>query len=538
MPQLNKFKVKAFRTAAGTVANLETEIAVMVERGEVLTVLPGVGKGVSGVLTELVQTGALHSLEERLTNADPTVRELLEYPLLDPAKLKRAYQKLEISNLEELKAALLNGSALEKLGKRLEFQLKQALLNAPRQLLSDAEPIAEAIATALRKVAGVAQVAITGDVRRGEDTVGSISLLVNTKDVDAVKSRLARHGEVAEILDADQSQVELQLKNGLPGRIKFAESKQWGIELIKETGSALHLKALADAGHDLSSNQFVSGSFSDESAVYRAVNLTLIDPELREGRGEIEAAATGKLPQLITFENLRGDLHSHTTSSDGANTLEEMARAAKAKGYSYLGISDHSVNLKITNGLSSERLLEQIKIIDQLNGKLTGIQLLKSAEVDILEDGALDYPDEVLNELDYTICSIHSRFSKSLKEQTERILRAMDNRHFNILGHATGRLLLKREPYDLDIERIFNHAKASGCYFEINASPDRLDLNDEHAKMAKDLGTKIAINTDAHSIRELDFMPCGVTQARRGWLTADDVLNTRSWEELRKLLKR
>ena len=228
----------------------------------------------------------------------------------------------------------------------------------------------------------------------------------------------------------------------------------------------------------------------------------------------------------------------HTTASDGANSVAEMVEAARQKGYEYIAITDHSQSLKITNGLTEKRLLQQIKQIDKLNARLDDFQVLKSAEVDILQDGTLDYSDAVLKELDLTICSIHSRFGLTKQQQTERILRAMDNRYFNILGHATGRLLLKREAYELDIEKIINHAKATGCYFEINSSPDRLDLSDEHAKLAKDRGIKIAINTDAHSTAELDFISAGLNQARRAWLEPSDVLNALPWTKLKKLLRR
>jgi DNA polymerase (family 10) len=277
---------------------------------------------------------------------------------------------------------------------------------------------------------------------------------------------------------------------------------------------------------------------SDETAVYEGIGLRFVEPELREGRGEVESARSGTLPRLITQQDLRGDLHMHSIASDGAHTIEEMAEAAKARGYSYIAITDHSQSLKIARGVSERNLRQQLRDIDRLNAKLRGIVVLKSAEVDILEDGSLDYDDSLLKELDLTICSIHSIFRLDKAKQTNRILRAMDNAYFNILGHPTGRLLLRREGYGLDFDRIIRHARERGCIFEINSNPNRLDLSDEQARIVKDDGVMIAINTDAHSIAELDFISGGINQARRGWLEPHNVLNTLSLTELRQYLQR
>lgn len=272
--------------------------------------------------------------------------------------------------------------------------------------------------------------------------------------------------------------------------------------------------------------------------LYAALSLPYIPPELREGRGEVDAARNGRLPALIGADHLRGDLHAHTTASDGTNSIAEMAAAAQARGYRYIGITDHSKSLRIARGLTETQLRQQLDAIDALNADLKGFVVLKSAEVDILEDGTLDYPDTVLRELDYTICSIHSHFRRTKSQQTARILRAMDNPYFTILGHATGRLLLHREGYELDMNRLIAHAKQAGCFFEINSSPNRLDLSDEHARLAKEAGVKIAINTDAHSIAELRFISAGLNQARRAWLEPTDVLNTLPLSNLRRAFRR
>jgi DNA polymerase (family X) len=321
-------------------------------------------------------------------------------------------------------------------------------------------------------------------------------------------------------------------------------ANDWGASLVLRTGSHSHLSDLQQlAVRDKlelpwMSPDVKSGLIARENQVYGKLGLDFIEPELREGRGEVQAAASGTLPSLVKLADLQGDLHMHTTASDGANSISEMAHAARRKGYHYIAITDHSQSLKITNGLSEKRLLEHIEKIDAFNTRQNAIVVLKSAEVDILQDGTLDYSNAVLKELDFTICSIHSRFALNNEQQTERIIRAMDNRYFNILGHPTGRLLLKREGYELDIDRLITHAKSTGCYFEINSSPDRLDLSDEHARLAKEAGIQIAINTDAHSIAELNFMEAGINQARRAWLEPRDVLNALPLEKLMARFRR
>jgi DNA polymerase (family 10) len=317
----------------------------------------------------------------------------------------------------------------------------------------------------------------------------------------------------------------------------MSDGKNWGLSLIRHTGSKAHLKKLVAATGSLISFE-TEGSFATECSFYDNFGISFIEPELREGLEEVRQARRGTLPPLITEEDIQGDLHMHTEASDGSNSIGQMATAAQDAGYAYIGISDHSQSLKIAGGVSEEKLWAQIRKIDQLNKHLDGIRVLKSAEVDILADGTLDYSDELLHELDYTVCSIHSRFAFGREKQTERILRAMDNRFFTILGHATGRLLLKRPGYEIDMERIAVHAKETGCFFEINSSPDRLDLSAENARVAAGLGILIAISTDAHSIHEFGTIRYGIEQARRAGLERTSVLNCQPLEQLTELFKR
>jgi len=319
------------------------------------------------------------------------------------------------------------------------------------------------------------------------------------------------------------------LSAGVRLRIQLATKENWGTVLISSTGSKAHLKKL---------NGGRLPAMETEEAIYRTFGLSYIEPELREGHDEIALAARNELPKLVTAAGIRGELHAHSTSSDGADSIEDMAHAAKARGYEYIGITDHSQSLKIARGLPIEDLWQQIRFIDALNSRLNGIRVLKSAEVDILADGSLDYPDDLLQELDYTVCSIHSRFALNKAQQTERILRAMDNPNFDILGHATGRLILKRPGYEIDIDRVILHAHARGCFFEINSSPDRLDLSAENARLAREAGVKIAISTDAHSTGEFDLVRYGIDQARRAGLESSSVLNCLPLHSLLSLFRR
>ena len=422
--------------------------------------------------------------------------------------------------------------------------MRQGLSDRRRALLWSVEELAEKIESYLGGLSEVTQVSPVGSLRRQQETVGDLNFLVAGPSAASISKRFAQFGAVQSWEAEGRSLRRYKLSSGFTVSLRWTKPEEWGLWLILTTGSGDHIRQLAARGKAkklaLTSAALTRNGtkLSQEKAIYAAFGLKFIEPELREGRGEIEAAANRQLPELVKLEQLRGDLHMHTTASDGANSIAEMAEAARQRGYEYIAITDHSQSLKITNGLTESRLLQHIEAIDKLNSRLKGFRILKSAEVDILEDGSLDYSNAVLQRLDLTICSIHSRFALGKQQQTERILRAMDNPNFNILGHATGRLLLSREGYEGDIERILDHAKASGCMFEINSSPNRLDLSDENAKLAKQAGIKIAINTDAHSIRELDFISAGIHQARRAWLEPADVLNTYPLTQLKKFLKR
>jgi len=519
----NPYKIKAYRRAAKSIRSLSESLEELVRADADLTQYAGIGKGIAAAIRELVESGSLRKAETLRAQMSPEVAAISAYPRLDPARVLRIYKKLGIGTVEELKEKLEAGEIAAKLGARMDAHVRQALMESQEMLLYDAEPVARSLEDFLLAQRFALRVEAAGDYRRRVEVISDLRFLVETEDFPALAEKLERFGGRTERL----SDGSFRLSSGILLHVQAADARNWGRELIRTTGSAAHLKKLGRLKN-----------LSEEAEVYRALGLSFIPPELREGLDEIELARENALPVLVTLADIRGELHAHSTSSDGANSIEQMARAARKKGYEYLGITDHSQSLKIARGLPEEELWKQIRHIDKLNAASADIRILKSAEVDILADGSLDYSDALLKELDYTVCSIHSRFGLGKAEQTERILRAMDNRYFTILGHATGRLLLKRPGYEIDIDRVIEQARANGCFFEINSSPDRLDLPWMQAKLAAQAGVKIAVSTDAHSTRECDLIRYGLDQARRAGLGKDAVLNTRSWAELSRLTRR
>ena len=390
------------------------------------------------------------------------------------------------------------------------------------------------------------KVVAAGSYRRRRETVGDLDILVTCKKDSPVMDRFVDYSEIDEVVSKGDTRSTVYLRSGVQVDLRVVQEVSYGAALHYFTGSKAHNIAVRKLGQKKSLKINEYGVFKDddriagktEEEVYEQVDLPYIEPELREDRGEIEAAQKDRLPRLITLDDIRGDLHMHTEATDGRCPLEEMVDKAKDLGYAYIAVTDHSQRVTMAKGLDARRLREQLEAIDELNEKLSGITVLKGIEVDILEDGSLDLPDEVLKELDLTVCSVHYNRNLSRKKQTERIIRAMDNPCFSILGHPTGRLINERQAYEVDIERIIEAAGERGCFLELDAQPSRLDLADTHCRLAKDRGVKIAISTDAHHLAGLDYMRLGISQARRGWLEPDDVINTRSLKELKKLLKR
>ncbi|HEX2855375.1 MAG TPA: PHP domain-containing protein [Opitutaceae bacterium] len=534
----NPFKVRAYRRAADTVAGLSESVDGMVRAGGDLTRFSGIGKGIAAALREMVLSGKGEQLELSLAAAPPHLAALNEYPRLDPERVIRVYKTLGISTLSQLKEKFEAGVVAVKFGQAMHEHFRQAFSQTHQILLSEADELAVRVRRYLLERCGVTRVELIGEVRRRVEIVGELAFLIAADELRAVTACLRKYGGGIDPVEATENDATFQLPDSILVTLQRAEPRHWGLSLIVGTGSPAHLEELDKPGGALVKLAKSAAGFPDEAKAYRAMGLAWIPPELREGRNEVTLARRDELPELVAATDIRGDLHAHTTASDGSHTIEQMAAAAAAKGYEYLGITDHSQSLKIARGVSVPDLRRQIKRIDALNAKGLGIRLLKSAEVDILADGSLDYPDELLAELDYTVCSIHSRFRLGRTEQTERLLRAMDHPAFTMLGHATGRLLLRRPGYDLDFERVIAHAKAAGCFFEINATPDRLDLSAENVRLATAAGVKVAICTDAHHVRELDNLSYGIDVARRGGVEKAMVLNAMPWTKLRPSLAR
>jgi DNA polymerase (family 10) len=522
----NSFRVKAWRRAARTIRTLGESFDELVRNDADLTQYPGIGNGIASAIREIVHTGTLRQLETLRGQATPERAALAEYPGLDAKLALRIFRKLGIGDIESLREALASGEIARAVGARAALSVQRALAEKTEFLLYETDPIAEAVEKFLLERCRATRVEVAGDFRRRVETISELCFLIEAPDFAGVCRWMEEFGGGTIPLSVKSREALFQLPAGLALRLVQADSSDWGSALVRATGSAKHLRQLAQRGCK-PAHLAVAG----EAEVYRSCGLDFIEPELREGWGGLEA-----IPALVTVADIRGEMHAHTTASDGRNTIGQMAAEARRRGYEYIGITDHSQSLKIAGGLTEEQLWEQIREIDQWNERLDGIRVLKSAEVDIRVDGALDYPDELLRELDYTVCSIHSRFGLGKEEQTERVLRAMDNPYFTILGHATGRLLLKRPGYELDMKRIVRQAADRGCFFEINSSPDRLDLPAEHVRAAAAAGIRIVINTDAHSLRDFRLTRYGIDVARRAGLSRQQVLNTLSFAELGPLL--
>jgi DNA polymerase (family X) len=554
-------RYRSYEKVADLLDGLPERIEDLATDDKKLKALPGVGDGMAEHIREILKTGDYSLRKKLLKKYPPTILDLLDLQSLGPKKVAFLWSNFKVATVEGVQKLAKEGKLrdLPGFGEKSELNILKAaeqfkdLAGSGRVRINVADEAAQKLVAYIAK-AGEAVESVTpaGSLRRGRETIGDIDLLVTMrpghdkqKDIDAVASHTLKYSEIKQELAHGENKVSFLLNEGLQVDVRLLEKKSFGAALLYFTGSKAHNVALRGRANamgwtlneyaltTLKGGKVVAGKTEEE--IYAKLKLEYIEPELREMTGEIEAAETGKLPKLVKLADIRGDLQMHTTASDGKNSIEEMGKAARELGYDYIALTDHSQAVTVANGLDEKRTLEQIKKIHA--AKVPGIKLLAGSEVDIKKDGTLDLEDYVLAELDVVVCSVHSYMNMERAEMTERLLRAIDNPYTQIIAHPTGRLVLRREPFDYDMEAVLDACAKHGVVMECNAYPDRLDLRDVHLRMAKQRGVKIVISTDSHTTRNLLFMKYGVETARRGWIEKKDVINTLPLEEFLAALR-
>lgn len=549
----NPFRIRAYRNAARTIGTLGTPVeTILKNNGHALEELPGIGTDLAGKISKMCRTGELPLLAQLTRKTPESLVAMLRIPGVGPKRAKLIYRKLHVKTLGQLGKAARAGrlSELRGMGKTLEETILRGIdqdkAHVARVPLAEAEAYIRPLVEKLRATPGAEQVDVAGSFRRRRETLGDVDILVASSHASAVADAFFGYDDVKQVLARGKTKCSVVLRSGLQVDLRIVPRSSYGAALHYFTGSKPHNIAVRLLGvkRHLKINEY--GIFRGtrqiggrtEPEVFKSVGIPWIPPELRENCGEIEAAREGRLPTLIELADICGDLQMHTDATDGENTLAEMVAACAARGYQYIAITDHTKAVRVAGGLTKAGFHKQSHAIDAIRKRVSKPVVLKGAEVDILEDGSLDLDDEALAELDIVIVSVHSRFNMSKAEMTRRIVRALQHARVHILGHPTGRLIGKREPYPVDMPDIIKAARDHGVMLEINAQPDRLDLNDVNVQMARAAGVKLVINTDAHRIQELECMRYGVDQARRGWCEAKDVANTYHLKAFKKLLER
>jgi DNA polymerase (family 10) len=552
-----KYRVLAYSTAAKAIRESPVSVAELSAQGQA-TEIPGVGKTLAEKIAALLETGEIPAAVKLKAKFPPTLIEVTRVPGVGPKTARRLFEELEISSMEDLKAAAEGEKIrdVKGLGPKAEENILASLerLGEPgegpgRLLLSKVKPIAEELAAALREHPVANRVEVAGSVRRWAETCKDIDIIATAEEPAALAEHLAEHALIAAAGKPGPNGVRAQTHNGVSVDLRIVPPAAFGNLLQHFTGSQAHNVQLREeaVGRGLSVSEYgiteaESGDVETceaEAEVYQRLGYAYIEPELREGRGELKAAREGKLPDLVEIGEIKGDLHSHTTLSDGRNSLDEMAEAARDRGYQYLAITDHSASHGFGDHVTAERLwerIEEVRVWNKGSGQ-RGFRLLVGSEINIGLDGTLDYPDDLVAALDWVVASVHTSFSVSEKEMTERVLTAIENPDVDCIGHLTGRLIGRREPYGIDVEAVAEAAARTGTMVEINGNPNRRDLSDRHARLAVEAGVKIVLNTDAHGVDTLDNMAYAVATARRAWLTAADIANTRGWGDFKKLMK-
>jgi DNA polymerase (family 10) len=555
----DSFRIRSYRNAAEAIESLPQQISDLISEPKQVLAIPGIGKGMLANLKEMLGEGRLGLHAELLQKYRPSMLQLLRVQGLGPKTISliwSAYQVCDLEGVEQL-AREQKIRILPRMGEKQEQKLLKAIQDyrkiAGRFLLDAAEIQANKIIEHLRDYPGVEKATPAGSLRRGRETVGDLDILVTGPACcdNAERQRLIDHiiklPGLMEIIARGENKVSFRMRGGMQVDVRFLPPDSFGAAMQYFTGSKAHNVALRQRALKLgfTLNEYSLARLDDEAVVaarseeeiYKALKLDYIAPELRENLGEIDAAEKHALPELITREDLQGDVHMHTIETDGRNTIQEMAAAARERGYKYMAITDHSKNLAFANGLDDQRAVEHIARIRAASNAADGINILAGIEVDILADGSLDLSDSVLEEMDLVIASVHSHFNQSVEEMTTRLLKAIDNPHVSIIGHPTGRILLRRDAYGFDLEAILKRAAHNRVAMELNAYPDRLDLCDRHLRLAKQQGVRIVINTDSHHTSHMEKIRFGVLQARRAWLSANDVLNTLPVEKFAAAMK-
>jgi DNA polymerase (family 10) len=549
-----KYRVLAYSTAAKAIRESPVSVAELAAQGRA-TEVPGVGKTLAEKIDALLASGEIPAAAKLKAKFPPTLIEVIRVPGVGAKTAKLLFDELGVASLEDLKAAAEAERIREVkgLGPKAEENVLASLerLGEPgegpgRLLLSKVRPIAEELAAALREHPAANRVEIAGSVRRWAETCKDIDLIATAEQPAALAEHLAGHPLIAAAGKPGSNGLRAQTHNGIAVDLRIVAPEAFGNLLQHFTGSAAHNVQLREAavgrGLSVSEHGITDGESGEttlcasEPEVYERLGYAYIEPELREGRGELKAAREGKLPELVAVEDLRGDLHSHTTLSDGRNTLGEMAAAGRERGYEYLAITDHSASHGFGDHVTAERLWQRVEEVAAWNEGKRGFRLLAGSEVNIGLDGSLDYPDDLLEALDWVIASVHTSFSISGRAMTERVVAAIESPLVDCVGHLTGRLIGRREPYDVDVEAVIAAAAASDTMLEINGNPNRRDLSERHARLAADAGVRIVLNTDAHGVDTLDNMAYAAATARRAWLTPAEIANTRPWKEFKKLL--
>ena len=551
----NPFRVRAYRNAARTIRDFPEPIADLVRTGtRDLTDIPGIGDDLAEKITAIVTTGELPLRKQLASKLPAGLLDLLRIPGLGPKRVKLLYKKLKVKSAADLAAALDKGriQKLKGFGPKMEEKIRaglgQAQAGERRMLLNEAETQATAVLAYLEAGGGIAQIEVAGSYRRRRETIGDLDIVVTSEGKDSAKvmDRFVTYGDVAEVISKGETRATVKLRGGLQVDLRAVEPDAYGAALLYFTGSKAHnieLRKIAqEKAYKLNEYGLFKGTRraagKTEQEIYTKLGLDWIPPELREARGEIALAREHRLPHLVDVKDIRGDLQMHTSATDGKGTIEDMAHAARALGYQYIAITDHSKRVTMALGLDAKRLREQWKAVDAWNAKSRGFTILKSVELDILENGKLDLPDDVLAEADYVVATIHYGINQSEQELTRRLVGAAEHAWVDAIGHPTGRLVGKREPYAFDFDALCRACAATGCLLELNGHPERMDLPDTLAAAGKQHGVRFVLSTDSHQPGNLPFMKYAVYLARRAGLEAGDILNTRPLAEFRKGLKR